>query len=97
MLGLFINTVPVRVHLDPAQTMAELLAELQEQQAALLAHQHLGLSEIQRIAGPGASFDTLIAFENFPADPARPGASAEETEASPSPRAFLGRTLPTIR
>ncbi|MEU3700630.1 amino acid adenylation domain-containing protein, partial [Streptomyces griseoviridis] len=35
----------------------------------LLDHQHLGLSEIQRVAGPGAGFDTLLAFENFPGDP----------------------------
>ncbi|MFC5156642.1 amino acid adenylation domain-containing protein, partial [Streptomyces amakusaensis] len=65
MLGLFINTVPVRVRLDPAQTVAELLTDLQAQQSALLDHQHLGLTEIQRLAGPGAAFDTLMAFENY--------------------------------
>ncbi|MQS37970.1 non-ribosomal peptide synthetase, partial [Streptomyces katsurahamanus] len=69
MLGLFINTVPVRVRLDPAQTVAELLTELQAGQSALLDHQHLGLTEIQRLAGPGAVFDTLMAFENYPGDP----------------------------
>ncbi|MFI2010253.1 condensation domain-containing protein, partial [Streptomyces jumonjinensis] len=69
MLGLFINTVPVRVRLDPAQTVAELLTELQAAQSALLDHQHLGLTEIQRLAGPGAVFDTLMAFENYPGDP----------------------------
>ncbi|NGN69625.1 non-ribosomal peptide synthetase, partial [Streptomyces sp. A7024] len=66
MLGLFINTVPVRVHLDPNLSVAGALAELQAQQSALLDHQHLGLTEIQRLAGPGATFDTLMAFENFP-------------------------------
>ncbi|MEV4643213.1 amino acid adenylation domain-containing protein, partial [Actinoplanes sp. NPDC049548] len=69
MLGLFINTVPVRVRLDPAQTVTELLVRLQADQAELLEHQHLGLSELQRLAGPGATFDTLLAFENFPGDP----------------------------
>ncbi|NGN70383.1 non-ribosomal peptide synthetase, partial [Streptomyces sp. A7024] len=69
MLGLFINTVPVRVRLDPDASVAELLAELQAQQSALLDHQHLGLTEIQRLAGPGATFDTLIAFDNYPTDP----------------------------
>ncbi|MFI2215183.1 amino acid adenylation domain-containing protein, partial [Streptomyces sp. NPDC020141] len=69
MLGLFINTVPVRVRLDPAQTVAGLLAELQAEQSALLDHQYLGLTEIQRLAGPGAAFDTLMAFENYPGDP----------------------------
>ncbi|MGW3152544.1 condensation domain-containing protein, partial [Streptomyces sp. NPDC001177] len=69
MLGLFINTVPVRVSLDPAQSVGDLLREVQDQQSALLEHQHLGLAEIQRIVGPGANFDTLMAYENFPGDP----------------------------
>ncbi|CDR04894.1 amino acid adenylation domain protein [Streptomyces iranensis] len=66
MLGLFINTLPVRVRLDPARTVTELLAELQNRQSALLDHQHLSLTEIQRQAGPGATFDTIMAFENHP-------------------------------
>ncbi|AZP18708.1 amino acid adenylation domain-containing protein [Streptomyces aquilus] len=68
MLGLFINTLPVRVDLDPARTVGEVLAELQTRQSALLDHQHVGLSAVQRAAGPGATFDTLLAFENYPGD-----------------------------
>ncbi|WP_158642232.1 non-ribosomal peptide synthetase [Actinomadura sp. WAC 06369] len=71
MLGLFINTVPVRVELDPGRPTVEVLAALQERQSALMAHQHLGLAEIQRLAGPGASFDTLVVYQNFPASPPR--------------------------
>ncbi|MEU8878438.1 condensation domain-containing protein, partial [Streptomyces javensis] len=66
MLGLFINTVPVRVRFDPAQSVAELLTELQAEQAALVDYQYLSLSDIQRQAGPGATFDTIMAFESFP-------------------------------
>ncbi|MER5772642.1 condensation domain-containing protein, partial [Streptomyces sp. NPDC001985] len=66
MLGLFINTVPVRVRLDPAQTVAGMLAGLQAEQSALMDYQYLSLSDIQRVAGTGASFDTILAFENFP-------------------------------
>ncbi|MFC6023428.1 condensation domain-containing protein, partial [Plantactinospora solaniradicis] len=72
MLGLFINTVPVRVRFSPEQTVAQLLRDLQTQQTELLDHQHLGLTEIQRLAGAGASFDTLMAFESFPGDPDGP-------------------------
>ncbi|CAM5621415.1 Carrier domain-containing protein OS=Streptomyces fumanus OX=67302 GN=GCM10018772_35720 PE=4 SV=1 [Streptomyces fumanus] len=80
MLGLFINTVPVRVVLDPADTFADVLAALRAQQAALLDHQHLGLTEIQRLAGPGATFDTLLAYENFPTGAkAEPDGTAEHT------------------
>jgi amino acid adenylation domain-containing protein/non-ribosomal peptide synthase protein (TIGR01720 family) len=72
MLGLFVNTVPVRVGLDPARPVAELLAELQERQSRLLDHQHLGLAAIQRAAGPGAGFDTLLVYQNYPRDPDAP-------------------------
>ncbi|MEU9560398.1 amino acid adenylation domain-containing protein, partial [Streptomyces fumanus] len=72
MLGLFLNTVPVRVTFDAEQSVGEVLAVLQARQSALLEHQHLGLTEIQRLAGPGATFDTLMAFENYPGDPAVP-------------------------
>ena len=33
-----------------------------------MAHQHLGLAEIQRLAGLGDLFDTLAVFENYPVD-----------------------------
>ncbi|NJQ03967.1 non-ribosomal peptide synthetase, partial [Streptomyces zingiberis] len=74
MVGLFINTLPVRVRLDGAQPVADLLAGVQERQSALLAHQHLGLPEIQALAGPGAVFDTLVVYENYPRPPAGPPA-----------------------
>jgi len=54
------------VRLDPGQPLAELLADLQARQSALMAHQYLGLAEIRRAAGPGAGFDTLLAYESFP-------------------------------
>ncbi|MBZ9641760.1 non-ribosomal peptide synthetase, partial [Streptomyces sp. PSKA30] len=68
MLGLFINTLPVRVDLDAARSVGKSLRALQSRQSALLDHQHVGLSEVQRAAGPGATFDTLLAFENYPGD-----------------------------
>ncbi|MFD7663919.1 amino acid adenylation domain-containing protein [Streptomyces sp. NPDC059788] len=72
MVGLFINTLPVRVRLDGGQPAIEMLTALQERQSALLPHQHLGLSEVQQLAGPGASFDTLVVYESFPRPPAGP-------------------------
>ncbi|MGW2545577.1 amino acid adenylation domain-containing protein, partial [Kitasatospora sp. NPDC001574] len=69
MIGSFVNTVPVRVTLPPAQSLAAALARLQEEQSLLLPHQHLGLAEIRRTAGPGELFDTLAVVENFPFDP----------------------------
>ncbi|MER7751515.1 amino acid adenylation domain-containing protein [Kitasatospora sp. NPDC097643] len=69
MVGLFINTLPVRVDLDPARSFTELLTALQERQGALLPHQHLGLNTIQRLAGVGELFDSVLVFENYPLDP----------------------------
>ncbi|MET7938437.1 amino acid adenylation domain-containing protein, partial [Streptomyces sp. NPDC005322] len=69
MLGLLMNTVPVRVRLDPRRGFVDLLTGLQAQQAGLIAHQHLGLTEIQRVAGAGATFDTLVVYESYPEGP----------------------------
>ncbi|MFD7409659.1 amino acid adenylation domain-containing protein, partial [Streptomyces sp. NPDC059866] len=68
MIGLFINTVPVRVRMDAADTWADLAARVQAEQGALLPHQHLALTETQRAAGPGNLFDTVVAFENYLVD-----------------------------
>ncbi|MBY8883142.1 non-ribosomal peptide synthetase, partial [Actinacidiphila acidipaludis] len=70
MVGLFINTLPVRVRTRPAETLDAFFTRLQDEQTALMDHQFLGLTDIQRQAGLGTLFDTLVLFENFPADPA---------------------------
>nr|ADU56039.1 hypothetical protein CA37-16 [uncultured organism CA37] len=72
MPGLMMNTVPVRVSLDGGQPVVDMLAGLQRRQADLMPHRHLGLPEIQQAAGPGAVFDTLLVFENYPRDFAGP-------------------------
>ncbi|MGW2348910.1 non-ribosomal peptide synthase/polyketide synthase [Actinacidiphila glaucinigra] len=66
MIGLFINTVPVRVRLRPREPVGALLDRLQDEQSRLLPHQHLGLADIQRGAGLGDLFDTLVVFESYP-------------------------------
>ncbi|MFC4057035.1 amino acid adenylation domain-containing protein, partial [Planomonospora corallina] len=76
MVGLFINTLPVRVRLrpgGPGETLAGLLTRLQAEQAELLPHHHLGLAEIQGLHGGGGLFDTMTVLENYPA-----GATATE-------------------
>ncbi|MCZ4612098.1 amino acid adenylation domain-containing protein, partial [Streptomyces sp. Lzd4kr] len=74
MIGMFINTLPVRVELDGERPSVEMLKALQTRQSALIAHQHLGLAEIQRLGGAGAVFDTLVVFENYPRPPEEPAA-----------------------
>ncbi|MEV5840822.1 non-ribosomal peptide synthase/polyketide synthase [Streptomyces sp. NPDC051985] len=66
MIGLFINTVPVRVRVRPEESTGTMLERLQDEQSRLIAHQHLGLADIQRAAGLGELFDTLVVFESYP-------------------------------
>ncbi|MEV0119910.1 amino acid adenylation domain-containing protein, partial [Streptomyces sp. NPDC050844] len=87
MVGLFMNTLPVRVRLEAAQPVAQLLADLQKRQSALMAHQHLGLPEVQRIAGPGGVFDTIVVYENYPSPP----------KEEPAPERLEIRRTPAVR
>ncbi|MBV9010731.1 MAG: amino acid adenylation domain-containing protein, partial [Pseudonocardiales bacterium] len=68
MVGLFINMAPVRVQYTPAETLITMMTRLQDEQSALSAHRHLGLPQIQHLAGMGELFDTVMAFENYPWD-----------------------------
>ncbi|RSM55270.1 hypothetical protein DMH03_34455 [Amycolatopsis sp. WAC 01376] len=62
-VGLFINTVPVRVRLDGGQSVLGMLTDLQGRQSEMMAHHHLGLPEIQKLGEAG--FDTIVVFENY--------------------------------
>ncbi|BAJ33294.1 MULTISPECIES: non-ribosomal peptide synthetase [Kitasatospora] len=68
MIGLFINTVPVRVEVRPGESAAALLGRLQDGQGALLGSQHLGLGDVRAVTGLDELFDTLAVFENYPLD-----------------------------
>ncbi|WP_455749893.1 amino acid adenylation domain-containing protein, partial [Nocardia tengchongensis] len=68
MVGLFINTLPVRVRLDPGERVGDLLARVQDEQTRLLDHQHVGLAAIHRAVGLPELFDTLTVFESYPID-----------------------------
>ncbi|MFF6815491.1 amino acid adenylation domain-containing protein, partial [Streptomyces sp. NPDC012403] len=75
MVGLFVDTVPVRVRLRPADDLLDVLRGMQRRQSRLTAAAHLGLPDITRPTGLDRLFDTVLTFENFPVDPAafRPG------------------------
>ncbi|MDT0398254.1 MULTISPECIES: non-ribosomal peptide synthetase [Streptomyces] len=63
MVGLFINTIPVRARWTGTTTARELLASVREHQSAVLLHQHVSLARIGRLAGAGSLFDTLVVFD----------------------------------
>ena len=70
MVGLFINTVPVRATITPTTTTTDLLNQLQGAYNDTLEHQHLALSEIHRATGHDQLFDTLFVYQNYPVDTA---------------------------
>ncbi|WP_413806066.1 amino acid adenylation domain-containing protein [Streptomyces sp. OE57] len=75
MVGLFVNTVPLRLRLLADESLAAMLTRLQDEQSRLLDHQFLSLTDIQQsaYAGTGSLFDTATVFENYPVDDAVSG------------------------
>ncbi|MFK4067123.1 amino acid adenylation domain-containing protein [Streptomyces sp. NPDC029674] len=69
IVGLLANTVPVRARLTG--TLADTLTGLQAGQRALVEHQHVALSDLERLTGRRRLFDSLVVFENYPVDPDR--------------------------
>ncbi|WP_260462509.1 non-ribosomal peptide synthetase [Streptomyces sp. TRM72054] len=81
-VGMFTNTVPVRVRCAPADSLESMLLAVQDAQARTLEHYHAGLGDIQRATGLPTLFDTIVIFESFPVDRealSKAGASADLT------------------
>ncbi|RAG83175.1 non-ribosomal peptide synthetase [Streptacidiphilus pinicola] len=66
IVGLLIGAAPVRVSMDPNETVTALLRRIQREQMDLEPHHHLGLSEIQRRVGLGDLYDSTVAFASGP-------------------------------
>jgi non-ribosomal peptide synthase protein (TIGR01720 family) len=78
MVGLLINTVPVRANITPTTTTTDLLEQLQRAHNHTLEHQHLALRDIHRITGQERLFDTVFVYENYPTDTAALSGGAHE-------------------
>ncbi|TQM28528.1 non-ribosomal peptide synthetase [Nocardia bhagyanarayanae] len=89
IVGMLVNTLPVRIALDPAEPVGDLLRRVQREQGALLDHHTAGLTEIQSAAGLGVLFDTAIVYESYPVDAAALRSAAEH--AALRVRDFRGR------
>ncbi|OBG81541.1 non-ribosomal peptide synthetase [Mycobacterium sp. E802] len=68
MVGLLINTVPVRARTTATTTVAELLEQLQRAHNDTLEHEHLALTDIHHLSGHEQLFDTLFLYESYPID-----------------------------
>ncbi|MGA9491148.1 MAG: amino acid adenylation domain-containing protein [Mycobacterium sp.] len=66
MVGLFINTVPLRVQLDAGAGVGEQCRAVQRDSAMLREHSYLGHAQLRALGGVGEMYDTLLVYENFP-------------------------------
>ncbi|HEY3568483.1 MAG TPA: amino acid adenylation domain-containing protein [Thermoanaerobaculia bacterium] len=71
MIGLFVNTLPVRLVADPRAPVAGWLAGVQERLLEIRQHETAALAQVQRASEvpPGEPlFQSLVAFESYPVD-----------------------------
>ncbi len=69
MVGMFINTLPVRARVNGAEPLAPWLQGLQERQLARQEFEHSPLAQVQRwseVPAGSPLFEALYVFENYP-------------------------------
>ncbi len=69
MVGLFINTLPVRAQVTKNKKVIDLLIELREQQIFSHQYSYSPLTDIQKwseVSNGAGLFDTLLVYENYP-------------------------------
>ncbi|GMU03297.1 hypothetical protein KH5H1_74190 [Corallococcus caeni] len=73
VVGLCMNTLPLRIQVDPGTLLVPWLKELQTRQVDARQHEYTPLPRIQQLAGMSPDtvpFESIIVFENYPVDPA---------------------------
>ncbi|MBO9203417.1 MULTISPECIES: non-ribosomal peptide synthetase, partial [Niastella] len=66
-VGMYINTLPLRMRFNKDQSVKQWLQQLQAEQLESRRYQYSGLHEIQSYTGVrGDLFDTIMVFENYP-------------------------------
>ena len=70
-VGLFINTLPVRVIVDEREQVKDWLKRIQDEQVEMRQYEYSRLVDVQRWSGKvgGESlFESILVFENYPVD-----------------------------
>ncbi len=73
IVGVFINTLPVRIYIDGKATLLQWIKQLQSQQIEAQQYQYIPLVEIHRLSEISRNlplFESLVIFENYPVDTA---------------------------
>ncbi|MEY8240026.1 MAG: amino acid adenylation domain-containing protein [Cycloclasticus sp.] len=96
-LGVFINSLPLRVQWQPATTVFDYLLALQSNNAAMREYEYSSLTDIQRWSDWTSGdeiFSSLLVFENYPEQSGkRQGLSFETEVLTHSERTNFGITL----
>ncbi|HVR07521.1 MAG TPA: amino acid adenylation domain-containing protein, partial [Thermoanaerobaculia bacterium] len=83
-IGLFINTLPLRVRIEPEATFVSWLARLQAHGLELRRHEHVAGGRTHRWSEVPATlplYESILVYENYPGDP---GPAAPAATAAPS-------------
>lgn len=82
-VGLFINTIPVRISQETNTTASELLKRTQEQAIASTAYEYCSLAEVQNVSELDSNLiKTLFVFENYYIDDFFSGEQSGENKLS---------------
>ncbi len=71
MIGLFLNTLPLRVHVNPEAALLSWLHEVRRQWTAMRGHEHTPLARVQgwsEVPGGTSLFQSTLMFENYHLD-----------------------------
>ena len=80
IVGLFVNTIPARVRLQPDASLVSCLERLQLNQIEARQYDYCSLTEVQGWSDVGRGlplFETILAFENFPIQRSQEESSGE--------------------
>lgn len=66
MVGIFINTIPLRISINPRESLQDFLRRIQNKMSFNQERVYISLSEIQATQREHQLFDTLFVFENYP-------------------------------
>jgi amino acid adenylation domain-containing protein/non-ribosomal peptide synthase protein (TIGR01720 family) len=68
LVGMFVNTIPVRVRWSESERLADLLHRLQHQADAATDHDQAALAQVQAASAlPNGVLDNILVLENYPA------------------------------
>lgn len=71
MLGVFINTLPLRVQVQPDVPLGLWLQQIQRQQVEIRQYEYSPLAQVQQwsdVTGGQPLFESLVLFQNYPVD-----------------------------